>query len=480
MRILKNYLYNAVYQLFIMIVPLITIPYIARTIGPYGVGVNTFTNSIIQYFILLGTLGLTMYGNRQIAYTRNDKVKMTKTFWEIEGLLCLTVTISYLIFYVYLELNNDFKAYYLAQSLTIIAVIFDVSWFFMGVENFRVTVIRNAIIKIISISLIFLVVKNSGDLLKYILINSCAILLGNMTFWPYLRNYLVKISFKELNIFTHLKPALILFIPQIATNIYVVLNKTMLGALSSINAAGFFDNSDKIIKIILAVLTSLAIVMMPRVANTFASGDKEKVNKYLKISFDFTMLMAVPLMFGLSAIAIRFAPWFLGNDFMVVGKVMELEAPVILVIATASVVGNQYLLPTNHNKQYTLSVTLGAVINLVLNVPLILYFGALGTAVATVISELCVTLAQLFFIRKLVKLRILFLDFWKYILSGLVMYLCVKLLNIFLSFNILTLLVEVASGIIIYVLMIFIMHPNILDFIDSFLNDNQLKFWRKK
>ncbi|MDA5388288.1 polysaccharide biosynthesis C-terminal domain-containing protein [Loigolactobacillus backii] len=479
MKILKNYLYNATYQLFIIIVPLITIPYISRTIGPHGVGINTFTNSVIQYFILLATLGLTMYGNRQIAYTRNNKVKMTKTFWEIEFLICITVSISYLMFFIFLQINNGFQAYYLAQSVTVIAVAFDISWFFMGVENFRVTVIRNAIIKIISVILIFMFVKNSNDLLKYILINSLSVLVGNITFWPYLKKYLVKINFRSLNIFTHLKPALILFIPQIATNIYVVLNKTMLGAFSNIEAAGYFDNSDKIIKITLAVLTSLATVMMPRVANTFATGNRKKVNEYLKSSLDFTILMSIPMMFGISAIAVKFAPWFLGDDFKIVGKVMELEAPVILVIAIASVTGNQYLLPTNRNKEYTISVTFGAVINLVLNIPLIIYYGALGTAIATVISELCVTLTQIYFMRKLVNMGDLFADFWKYLLSGIVMYVFVKILNIILNFNILTLLLQILVGILIYLVMIFITHPSVLDFIRTFIRNNNFKFWSK-
>lgn len=470
MQVLKNYLYNVVYQLFVIVVPVITMPYVTRVIGPKGIGINTFTNSIIQYFILLGTIGLTMYGSRQIAYTRNDKVRMTKTFLEIEFLLCITTFFSYLLFFLYLMFIDSFRIYYLAQSISVIAIAFDISWFFMGVENFRVTVLRNVFIKLVFIALVFFVVKDENDLLKYILINSLSVLFGNLTFWPYLRRYLTRVKFKDLNILPHLKPSLLLFLPQIATNIYVILNKTMLGMFDNVEASGYFDNSDKILKITLAVLTSLATVMMPRVANTFATGNKDKVADYLNKSLNFTLLIAVPMMFGIAAIGEKFAPWFLGDKFQIVGRVLQFEAPAILAISIASVLGNQYLLPTNHNRQYTISTILGAVTNLIINIPLIIYFGAIGTAVATVISEICVTLAQMFFVKKELDLKNLFSDFWKYFFCGLIMYVVVKVLNTILSFSFLVLLIEFLVGLIVYITMIFFMRPKIVQWLQMFIN----------
>ena len=159
-----NYLYNMLYQIFILIVPLVTMPYISRVIGPTGIGVNTFTYAITQYFILFGTLGVNYYGSREIAYRRGDKHKLSKAFWEIETLLITSITIATVAFLVYVWFSKEYQAYYLAQGVALIAVAFDISWFFMGLENFKVTVTRNILVKAISLVPIFTLVKSKDDL----------------------------------------------------------------------------------------------------------------------------------------------------------------------------------------------------------------------------------------------------------------------------------------------------------------------------
>ncbi len=177
MQVVKNYLYNAAYQVFILLVPLITTPYLARVLGPTGVGINAYTNSIIQYFILFGSIGVNLYGNRQIAYVRDDKDKLTKTFYEIFLMRVMTIILAYAAFLVFLMFTGSYHTYYFAQSVSIIAAAFDISWFFMGMENFGVTVLRNLIVKILTLVSIFLFVKSYNDL--YIYINFVTI----VTYW---------------------------------------------------------------------------------------------------------------------------------------------------------------------------------------------------------------------------------------------------------------------------------------------------------
>ncbi|WP_169311190.1 oligosaccharide flippase family protein [Loigolactobacillus coryniformis] len=202
----------------------------------------------------------------------------------------------------------------MAQTFLILASAADVSWVFMGLENFKVTVLRNFIFKIISIFFIFTFVNNKEDLLKYILIISVSSFLGNLSLWPYLKKYLDKFSLQDLGLVQHLKPAIALFIPQIAINIYAVLNKIMLGKMISVEASGFFDSSDKIVRMVLTILTALTTVMMPHVANAYMNGQKEKVDFYLKKSFNISLFIAIPMMFGLNAIAADFVPLFLANN----------------------------------------------------------------------------------------------------------------------------------------------------------------------
>ena len=136
MKVVKNYLYNAFYQIFVLLVPLATTPYLSRVLGPEGVGVNSYTNSIIQYFILAGSIGISIYGNRQIAFVRDNKKEMTKTFYEIFILRIITIAIAYGAFLIFLLMVSEYKAYYIAQSISIIAAAFDISWFFMALKIF--------------------------------------------------------------------------------------------------------------------------------------------------------------------------------------------------------------------------------------------------------------------------------------------------------------------------------------------------------
>lgn len=462
MQVVKNYLYNASYQVFVLLIPLITTPYLARVLGPTGVGINAYTNSIIQYFILFGSIGVNLYGNRQIAFVRDDKDKMTKTFYEIFLMRIMTIVLAYAAFLIFLMTTGSYHIYYLAQSVSIIAAAFDISWFFMGVENFGVTVLRNLVVKIITLISIFTFVKSFDDLNIYIMILSLSLLIGNITLFPNLRRYIGKVKFKNLRIWQHLKPSMILFVPQIATQIYLVVNKTMLGSMTSVQAAGYFDQSDKMIKMILAVVTATGTVMLPHVANAFMKGEVEKTKQFLYNSFSFVTALSVPMMFGIAAISKKFVPLFFTDKFLAVTPLMMIESVVILLIAWSNALGTQYLLPTNQNGAFTKSVVLGAVVNIIVNIPFIMLWGALGATISTVLSELAVTGYQLYVLRNQIKYRSLFTDTGKYLLAGFIMFIVVFVVDGKLNSSWTMLIIEVLVGITIYAGLLIVMKAKIV------------------
>lgn len=474
MTLIKNYLYNAIYQIFILIVPFLTMTYISRIIGPEGNGINAYTNTIVQYFVLFGSVGVSMYGNRQIAYVRNDQQKTSEIFFEILIMRFVTISLALLVFYVFIFFNNTYKSAYIMQSILIVASAFDISWFFAGVENFKVTVVRNTLIKIISLFCIFIFVKKSSDLDIYIFIIAFSQLVGNLSLFPYLKNYLTYIKFSNLHIWRHFIPSINLFIPQVATQVYLILNKNMLGQMVSVTAAGFYDYSDKIVKMILAVVTATGTVMLPRVANTFAKGNTKKVNDYLYLSFDFVTAISVPMAFGLSAVAFKFVPLFLTFKFEEVANLIIIESPVIVLIAWSNAIGIQYLLATNQNRQFTISVTIGALVNVILNIPLIIFYRTEGAMVATVISELSVTLYQLFIVRNQINLKKLFDSLWKYFLSGLIMFATVFLLDHSLKKSWMMLILEVIFGVIVYIFFIINLKTNIVENLTRLKNQRNI------
>ena len=464
MKVINNYLYNAGYQILNMIIPLITVPYISRVLGAHDVGINEYTNSWVTFFFLMGQMGITLYGNREVAYHRDDLYKRSQTFWGVEALQLLTVSSAFVLYLVAVFLfSTTFKEFFLLQAIWIIATGVDISWYFMGLEEFRITVVRNTLVKIASLILIFTVVKTSNDLGKYILILGASQLVGNLTLWPYLRGNIVWVSIKKWHPFKHFYPSLLLFIPTITTQVYLVLNRLMLGRMSTQADLGNFGQADKIVKFVLAVVTATGTVMLPHVANKFAKGDIKGVRNSLYSSFNFVSAIAIPMMFGLMAIAKKFGPWFLGREFVLAGSVIFLEAPIILLIAWSNVTGTQYLMPVNRVKEYTTSVTIGALSNVIFNFVLIGKYGANGAAIATVGSEFLVTASQLWMIHSTISRRKLFRETWKYLFCGMVMFIVVNRICSVINMTVANLILEVVVGAIIYLLGLILTKASILD-----------------
>ena len=316
MKVIKNYLYNVVYQILVLLVPLITVPYVSRVLGPDLVGINSYTNSWMTFFLLIGQMGIALYGNREVAYHRENPIERSQIFFGIELLQVMTIMIALITYLIAVFLfSTTFKEYFLLQSLWIIAAGVDVSWYFMGMENFQRIVFRNMLVKLASVVLIFLLIKGHNDLGKYIALLGLSNLVGNLTLWPYLRDEIKWVPIRTWHPFKHFYPALLLFIPTITTQVYQVVNRLMLGRMSTQNQLGQFQNADQIIKVVLAIATASGQVMLPHIANKFSKGDIKGIRESLYNSFDFITAIAMPMMFGVMAIAEPFAPWFLGSEF---------------------------------------------------------------------------------------------------------------------------------------------------------------------
>ena len=454
----KNYIYNLMYQILVILLPLITAPYISRVLGAENIGIYSYTTSISAYFILFGSLGVSLYAQREIAFHQDNKKENTKTFIEIVLLRTITMFISIAVFCITFVLNGEYGYFYKVLIVELIAQCLDISWFFIGLEDFKKTVSRNLIIKFISVVSIFVLVKTPEDLNIYFWIYVLSVLIGNLSLWFYLPKYLVKVNVKELNIFKHLRPTLALFIPEIAIQVYTVLDKTMIGAIwEDKSEVGYYQQSEKIIKLLLTIITSLGTVLLPRIASCFANNKKQEVFGYLKKSFNFVFILAFPMVFGIIAVADKFVPLFFGPGYDKVVILMSVISPIILFIGMSNVIGKQYLLPTKRQKQYTISVVTGAVVNLIMNSCLIWKFGALGASIGTVIAEFTVTLVQLIFVRKEFDIKGILKLSIKYIISSIIMFVACKLVGLFSVNDFVSIVLQVGVGTIVYILMLLVL-----------------------
>lgn len=459
--IIKNYLYNLSYQLLLLVVPLITMPYLSRVLGLANQGTFSVLYSVVSCFVMLGCIGLNIYGQREIAYYKNSEQDCNRIFWEISIIRFVMLFASLVLYFLFIWFNFNVigvinvynPVYFMLFAIELVASMFDISWYFQGVENFRIQTIRNFIVKLIGLAMIFVFVRTENDLWLYIVIYTGMNLIGNASLWIYKLKgcRFVKPDIQRMR--HHLGRSFIMFLPQIATTVYSQLDRLMLGVLMNDGnvQAGVYDNAEKIVKMALTVVTSIGLVMLSRVANTYIENNKQQAHKYITASFRMYLTLAVPIMFGVAGIAKTFVPRFFSDEpgFDQIVPVMIMLSPIILFIGGSNVFGTQYLLPTNRMKAYTLSVFVGMGVNLVLNTILIKGFGALGAAAATVVAEFCVLVVQMIAVRKEFSPK-LYLKGWRNYISGAIMFVCVYMIGQIVGSTIYTVVAQLIVGVTVY------------------------------
>ena len=243
---------------------------------------------------------------------------------------------------------------------------------------------------------------------------------------------------------------------------------------------GFYDQSQKIIKTCLVIITALGTVMLPRIANDFANGNKKQINSYIKKSFNIVFLLAFPMIFGIFAISDKFVPLFFGAGYDRVIILMKIISPIILLIGMSNITGMQFLFTTGKQKEYTISVIAGACINFIMNLFLIPKFGEVGASIGTVIAELSVTGIQLFFVRRYFNFKSIIVKSKNYIIASIIMFIICKTVNIINTAVFISLMLQAVVAIITYFIILTIMHDEfvieIIEGIKKFFKHREEKY----
>ena len=465
----KNYIYNLCYQVLTLITPLITTPYVSRVLGADGVGISSYTNAVTTYFILIATLGTTDYAQREIAYRQEYSKERTKVFWEIVLLRCITGLVSIILFAFFI-FSSEYRVIFLIQAVNIFAVIFDISWFFQGMEEFAVTSIRNIAVKILNILFIFVFVREKNDLMLYIASIAFSTLIGNILLWGKISKYLIPVSIKDIHPFSNLIGVIQLFIPTIAIQVSAVLDKTMLGLISEAAFEnGYYEQADRIEKICLTIVSSLGIVMIPRIANVIANKNDERLKYYIYRAYRFIWMMSLPMMFGLISIADLFVPWFFGPGYEKTAVLLKLLSILLCVVGLSSVTGVQYFVPAGKQNLYTRSVIYGLIVNIIMNAILIPQFFSIGAAIATIISEIVVTGSQFYMVRKDFSIKNIFKLSSNYLISSFVMFAVLILLNHYIVNGWQGMIAMTVLGAFIYVIILIILKDEMIKEIEVIL-----------
>lgn len=443
-----NFLYNLFYQVLTFVLPLVTTPYLSRVLGAEKTGIYSYSYSIAYYFVLFAMLGLNNYGNREIAKIRDNKYERSKLFWSIYGLqVCTSLTIIIVYSLCNLLFRNELINW--IMLLYVMSSLFDINWFFWGMEEFKITVTRNTVIKLSSVMAILFFVKEEGDIYVYSLIMAGSMLLSPILLWPYLRKRIDWVKPSIGSIAIHLKPNLILFMPVVAVSLYKVMDKIMLGYMGTYSEVGLYDYAEKVIAIPICCVNALGTVMMPRMTNLVANNKTAVEKETIFRSMVFGTALATSMSFGLMGIADVFVPYFYGEGFSKCIVLFYILLPSCVFLAIANVIRTQYLIPHSMDKEYIISLIVGACINLMLNVILIPRFQSIGASIGTLVAEATVCSIQWHYVMKYIDLKRHIKDIAIIIVAGFIMALVVYFIP-FVYNSVVTLYIKVVVGGIIF------------------------------
>lgn len=456
----ENFIYNLAYQVLTFLTPLITTPYLSRILGAEKLGIYSYSYSIAYYFVLFAMLGLNNYGNREIAKVRDDKQLCSKTFCSIYGLQVCTSIVAMLAYCSYLLFFNC-KLISWFMLMYVISTMFDINWFFWGLEEFKITIIRNTIIKLLTVIGILLLVKSQDDIYIYTALMVGGMLLSAIALWPYLKTRVKFYRPGLKDVLSHLVPNMVLFIPVIAVSLYKVMDKIMLGNMASYEEVGFYDYSERVIAIPICVVNALGTVMLPRMSNLVYKKEdmieKDTIYKSLLLG----VAMACAMSFGLMSIANIFVPFFYGSGYEKCITIFYILLPSCIFLAIANVIRTQYLIPHSMDKQYIISLLLGAVVNLCVNALLIPYMQSIGAAIGTLLAEGCVCAAQFICVKKYLPIKKYFIDIFYLIFSAFIMFFIVLNIPVIGGVSV-SLIIKIFIGMLVFGVLIMLKYHAIL------------------
>ena len=404
-----NLFYNLFLNVSKVIFPLITAPYATRVLAANDLGLANFANTFSGYFALVAVLGVPFYGSREIAKVRDDKFQTNRLFCELFSISLLNtifLTFIYLLSVLFINrLSTDYIVFLIA-GVTLYCSPFNIDWLYAGIENFKVVTIRSIFIKTLSVISLFVFVRERNDFIIFLLINVFATVANDIWnfFVLYKLGYKVKFSFEGIK--KHLKPLLILFSSTLAASIYTVLDVIMLGFMSVYSEVAYYTYAMHLVKALLAAITSLAAVAVPRVSYYIKNNKYEEINDLVNKSFSLVSFFALPMCIGIILISPTFIPLFLGEQFY--GSIIPIQilSFILIFIGLNNLFAIQCLVGLGFDKLFFVSILSGTISNFALNLLLIPRYGAIGASVASSVAEFLVLFISAYFVVRFTSIKL--------------------------------------------------------------------------
>ncbi len=399
-NIKKNFMYIGIYNMFAMLLPLITSPILSRALGAEALGIYGYVDAVTGIFLVFATTGVYRFGMREIAKVRDNKEKMSQIYSNVLAINMVNILVVIIIYLLFIFTNNSsYELYFLIKLGVLIAAMFDNAFFYCGIENMKPITIRDGVVKLTAFFLILLLVKKPHDLVLYFFIMTMSSLIPAIIGFLYARNfvYFVKPNFIECR--RMYLPMVMLIIPMLAYNLYQSMDRIMIGHLFGTVDVGYYLCATKVL-VPRSIISALGTAVCPNLTYLYAMGKNLEANlkfcRSLILSLIFSFIVA-----GVTVvIADDFAPLFWGNDFADCSSLMIGLSITIPIWTVGEVIRSQFLLAKGRDNEYIATFIFGVLINGIVNFALIPIYGAKGAVIGTLAAELSMSILQVYFVRE--------------------------------------------------------------------------------
>ena len=477
-RLQLNMIFNIISQIVTVLSPLIITPKLSRVFGADYLGVKGYTFSIVYYFAIFGVLGLDMYGQRKIAVEKEDLDKRSKTFWSVylaRFSLVLISTCLYVFFVLIFSTNEFEKKVFYCWLIYLVREMINPVWFLQGIEKYRVLSIFGIVSQLSYVICSFTFINEKNALPLYIVLFTAIPLVVSLCYFPIVFKNVTFVRIRVTDMIKSVKGSIVYFVPTIATAVYSMVDKTMLGVFDSARiSTGLYEAAEKLVKVALAISTASFTIMRTRMAFIYGKQERDLYNRNAKAFTSFSMMLCWPIMLGIMGITKDFVPVFFGNEFETVVGLSYVFALVVPCLTISGLLQAIYIFPFGKQKSMDFYYCIIVAVNVVMNLILINILGTIGAIIATVSAELLLAVILVINARKdgIVVGNILFCSI-KYVIAAASMYFVIRLVSRFVVMRaIYKVVLEFIIAVIVYFVMCIVLK-------DAFVTTQCAKIVRK-
>ena len=391
----KNFFYSALLTLANYVFPLITYPYVSRVLGVTGIGICNFVDNIVNWFIVFSTMGISVLGVREIAAVRSGGKERNEAFSGLLALNGLTTLAAAVVLAAAIFVVPSLAAYRKLLFLGVAKLVahsLSLEWYFRGIEEFKYITDRSIAIKTLYVAAVFLFIRKPEDYGIYYLLLTLTVVANTFVNVLYAR-HTVTVSTKGLDLKRFAGPYFLLGLNFVLTSMYSSFNVIYLGFVQGAEQVGYYTTATKILTITTALISAFATVMLPRMSAVLTEGKMDEFRTYVGKAFNILFLVGIPAVFLMQTEALDIVRVISGAGYEGAIRPMRIVAPMILVAGMDQILIMQILMPMKSDRRIFINSSIGAAVGILLNLLLIGWMGATGSAIVWLCAELAVCIA---------------------------------------------------------------------------------------